>query len=71
MTDPEKRCGSPVTYIYFITFIFLCSFIMLNIVVAVSLTALIISLETLPFLAPITCPSLSQLGVNMIQAASK
>jgi len=35
MTDPEKRCGSPVTYLYFITFIFLCSFIMLNIVVAV------------------------------------
>ena len=35
MTDPERRCGSPVTYIYFITFIFLCSFIMLNIVVAV------------------------------------
>ena len=35
MTDPEKKCGSPVTYIYFITFIFLCSFIMLNIVVAV------------------------------------
>ena len=35
MTDPEKQCGSPVTYIYFITFIFLCSFIMLNIVVAV------------------------------------
>ena len=35
MTDPEKVCGSPVTYLYFITFIFLCSFIMLNIVVAV------------------------------------
>ena len=35
MTDPEKRCGNPVTYLYFISFIFLCSFIMLNIVVAV------------------------------------
>ena len=35
MTDPEKLCGSPVTYLYFISFIFLCSFIMLNIVVAV------------------------------------
>ena len=33
--DPEKRCGNPVTYLYFISFIFLCSFIMLNIVVAV------------------------------------
>ena len=35
ITDPEKRCGSIITYVYFISFIFLCSFIMLNIVVAV------------------------------------
>ena len=35
ITDPEKRCGSNITYVYFISFIFLCSFIMLNIVVAV------------------------------------
>ncbi|CAB4055192.1 CACNA1B [Lepeophtheirus salmonis] len=30
-----KTCGSSMTYVYFISFIFLCSFIMLNIVVAV------------------------------------
>ena len=35
ITDPEKRCGSIITYVYFMSFIFLCSFIMLNIVVAV------------------------------------
>jgi hypothetical protein len=35
ITDPERRCGSTITYLYFISFIFLCSFIMLNIVVAV------------------------------------
>ncbi len=33
--DPDKTCGSNMTYAYFISFIFLCSFIMLNIVVAV------------------------------------
>ena len=34
--DPEKTCGNtPAAYGYFISFIFLCSFIMLNIVVAV------------------------------------
>ena len=33
--DPDKTCGSRVTYLYFVSFIFLCSFIMLNIVVAV------------------------------------
>eukprot|EP00094_Tigriopus_californicus_P013635 TCALIF_13192-PA protein Name:"Similar to CAC Voltage-dependent calcium channel type A subunit alpha-1 (Apis mellifera)" AED:0.16 eAED:0.16 QI:0/0.61/0.47/0.84/0.77/0.89/19/0/1097 len=33
--DPDKKCGSNMTYFYFISFIFLCSFIMLNIVVAV------------------------------------
>ena len=34
--DPDKTCGnSPASFGYFISFIFLCSFIMLNIVVAV------------------------------------
>ena len=33
--DPGQRCGSSMTYVYFITFIFLCSFIMLNLFVAV------------------------------------
>ena len=33
--DPEKTCGSPMTYFYFVTFIFLCSFLMLNLFVAV------------------------------------
>ena len=33
--DPLKRCGSPMTYFYFVTFIFLCSFLMLNLFVAV------------------------------------
>ena len=33
--DPEKTCGSPITYFYFVTFIFLCSFLMLNLFVAV------------------------------------
>ncbi len=28
-------CGSDLTYVYFVTFIFLCSFIMLNLFVAV------------------------------------
>lgn len=35
MINPEKTCGSNMTYFYFVSFIFLCSFIMLNIVVAV------------------------------------
>ena len=37
ITDPEKRCGQSLVLSssYFISFIFLCSFIMLNIVVAV------------------------------------
>ena len=34
--DPTRKCGNtPASFIYFISFIFLCSFIMLNIVVAV------------------------------------
>ena len=33
--NPEKTCGSPMTYFYFVTFIFLCSFLMLNLFVAV------------------------------------
>ena len=33
--DTSKTCGSDMTYFYFVSFIFLCSFIMLNIVVAV------------------------------------
>ena len=35
LVDPDRTCGSPMTYFYFVSFIFLCSFIMLNIVVAV------------------------------------
>ena len=35
LLDPDQTCGSDVSYIYFVSFIFLCSFIMLNIVVAV------------------------------------
>ncbi|XP_059097525.1 voltage-dependent calcium channel type A subunit alpha-1-like [Tigriopus californicus] len=31
----EQTCGSSLTYIYFVSFIFLCSFIMLNLFVAV------------------------------------
>ena len=33
--DPEKTCGSSMTYAYFVSFIFLCSFLMLNLFVAV------------------------------------
>ena len=33
--DPEKTCGSPFAYSYFVSFIFLCSFLMLNLFVAV------------------------------------
>ncbi|XP_050685852.1 voltage-dependent calcium channel type A subunit alpha-1-like isoform X27 [Eriocheir sinensis] len=33
--DADKTCGSNVAYIYFVTFIFLCSFLMLNLFVAV------------------------------------
>ncbi|VDL92504.1 unnamed protein product [Schistocephalus solidus] len=32
---PENACGSGIAYVYFVTFIFLCSFIMLNLFVAV------------------------------------
>ena len=35
MLDPEKSCGSNFTYAYFVSFIFLCSFLMLNLFVAV------------------------------------
>ena len=35
MLDPEQNCGSNMTYLYFVSFIFLCSFIMLNLFVAV------------------------------------
>ncbi len=31
----DKSCGSNFTYMYFVTFIFLCSFLMLNLFVAV------------------------------------
>ena len=31
----EKSCGSNFTYLYFVSFIFLCSFLMLNLFVAV------------------------------------
>ena len=33
--DPEKTCGSPIAYVYFVSFIFFCTFIMLNLFVAV------------------------------------
>ena len=33
--DPETNCGSTFTYPYFVTFIFFCSFLMLNLFVAV------------------------------------
>ena len=35
MIDPEKSCGSNFTYPFFVSFIFLCSFLMLNLFVAV------------------------------------
>ena len=33
--NPEKTCGSQMAYFYFVSFIFLCSFLMLNLFVAV------------------------------------
>ena len=33
--DPDKKCGSNLTYPFFVSFIFLCSFLMLNLFVAV------------------------------------
>ncbi|XP_074629841.1 voltage-dependent L-type calcium channel subunit alpha-1D-like isoform X2 [Acropora palmata] len=33
--DPPETCGSSFTYVYFITFIFFCSFLLLNLFVAV------------------------------------
>ncbi|XP_042203568.1 voltage-dependent calcium channel type A subunit alpha-1-like isoform X6 [Homarus americanus] len=33
--EPNKTCGSNVAYVYFVSFIFLCSFLMLNLFVAV------------------------------------
>ncbi|KAK8724874.1 hypothetical protein OTU49_010957 [Cherax quadricarinatus] len=33
--DPNKTCGSNIAYVYFVSFIFLCSFLMLNLFVAV------------------------------------
>ena len=35
LLDPDQTCGSNMTYVYFVSFIFLCSFIMLNLFVAV------------------------------------
>jgi hypothetical protein len=35
LLDPGQNCGSSLTYVYFVSFIFLCSFIMLNLFVAV------------------------------------
>merc|ERR1719412_2710863 len=35
LLEPGKLCGNPITYFYFVTFIFLCSFLMLNLFVAV------------------------------------
>jgi hypothetical protein len=33
--EPDKRCGSNFAYVYFVSFVFLCSFLMLNLFVAV------------------------------------
>ncbi len=33
--DPNRTCGSPMAYAYFVSFIFFCSFLMLNLFVAV------------------------------------
>jgi hypothetical protein len=33
--EPNKRCGSNFAYVYFVSFVFLCSFLMLNLFVAV------------------------------------
>ncbi len=33
--DPDKTCGSTASYFYFVSFIFFCSFLMLNLFVAV------------------------------------
>ncbi len=35
LKNPDQNCGSNLTYLYFVSFIFLCSFIMLNLFVAV------------------------------------
>ena len=35
LIDPNQTCGSDGSYIYFVSFIFLCTFIMLNLFVAV------------------------------------
>jgi len=35
LLDPNKSCGSNLTYMFFVTFVFLCSFLMLNLFVAV------------------------------------
>ena len=35
LLDPDKTCGSNITYFFFVTFVFLCSFLMLNLFVAV------------------------------------
>ncbi|XP_026107530.1 voltage-dependent N-type calcium channel subunit alpha-1B-like [Carassius auratus] len=34
-SNPEPECGSEFAYLYFVSFIFLCSFLMLNLFVAV------------------------------------
>ena len=35
LLNPEQSCGSNATYLYFVSFIFFCSFIMINLFVAV------------------------------------
>lgn len=35
LLEPNKTCGSNLTYAFFVTFVFLCSFLMLNLFVAV------------------------------------
>ena len=35
LLEPGKSCGSNITFPFFVTFVFLCSFLMLNLFVAV------------------------------------
>ena len=35
LLNPDQTCGSNATYLYFVSFIFFCSFIMINLFVAV------------------------------------
>jgi hypothetical protein len=35
LLEPDKTCGSNITFPFFVSFVFLCSFLMLNLFVAV------------------------------------